>query len=67
MLKESWVGNMLKSKDNGIVIAENSEEAFWEKMRTNTEGAIEQAKHEIIINEEVNKLAVRKLKDFSKA
>ena len=58
---------MIETDEDGIKIAENSEEKFWIDVREKCNKAIENNKHEIVINEHVIKLCEQKLKPFSKA
>lgn len=52
------------SEDLGIKIAEDPEEAFWTKLKEESQKRIDSMKHEIIINEAVIKLAEDKLKKY---
>ena len=49
---------MIEDKD--VKIAENSEEAFWKGLEQEMIKSIENAQHEIIINNEILALAVSK-------
>lgn len=49
-------------ENDNIKIAEDSEEAFWTKLREESLKRIESMKHEITINEAIIKLAEEKLK-----
>ena len=53
---------MIEDKKLGLKMAENPEEAFWTVCKESCKKSIDQAKHEIIIQTEVLKLARSKLK-----
>ena len=55
---------MMEDKEKGIKIAENEEEALWERVRKQAEKAIKDAKSEIKINEELRKAANKKLRSL---
>lgn len=52
---------MMEDKD--VKIAKNPEEAFWLKIKEESLKRIEGMKHEIVINEEIVKLAERKISE----
>lgn len=54
---------MIKDKELGLKFAENSEEAFWTKVKEEAEKRTEQMRHEIIINQAVIELAEKKIKN----
>lgn len=58
---------MIENEQLGLKVAENKEEAFWEKVQEEANLRVESFRHEIIINEEIIKLADRKLKEFAVA
>lgn len=50
----------------GVKIAENKEEALWERVRKESESLIEQSENNLIIQKEMNRLAREKLKKYHK-
>ena len=58
---------MIVDENDGIKIAENSEEVFWMGVKKKCEDMKKQAEHEIIIQDAICSLADEKLKPFSKA
>lgn len=52
---------MIEHKELGLKIAENPEEKFWIEMKDKCTKAIESNHREIIINEEIVKLAEKKI------
>lgn len=56
---------MIEDKDLGLKIAINPEEAFWIKLKEDTETRISSYKREIIINESVVKLAEQKIVEIN--
>lgn len=52
--------------DAVVKIAENPDEAFWDRMKTRCEEGIETSKKEIEINTHILKLVAEKLKQFRK-
>lgn len=52
---------MIEDKELGIKIAENAEEALWEKVRQETEMLIKTSKENLIIQEAMKELAEDKL------
>ena len=54
---------MIEDKETGLKVAENSEEAYWEKIRKQGNDHILNMKHEISIHESIVELAEKKLKE----
>ncbi len=57
---------MIEDKKHGIKIAENSEEALWERVRKAREASIKELKDSLMIEKEFLKTAERKLKEIKK-
>jgi len=53
---------MIEDKELGLKVAENPEEALWEKVRKEAELLIKQSKDNLIIQEAMKDLAENKLK-----
>lgn len=58
---------MLEDKDLGLKIAVNPDEAFWIKLKEDTQKQIQTYKREIIVNEAVIELAEKKIKEINEA
>ena len=58
---------MIEDKEDGIKIAENSDEVYWLELKNKILKDTEMNKRAIIINKHIIKLCDKKLKPFSKA
>lgn len=54
---------MIEDKETGLKVAENPEEAYWEKIRKEGNQHISNMKHEITIHESIVELAEKKIKE----
>lgn len=52
---------MIEDKELGIKVAEDSDEKFWEDMKEKTEEAIKAEKRNIIVNRNLQRLAISQL------
>jgi len=57
---------MIEEKELGLKIVENPEEAFWKGVEEKSNKAIEQCRHEIIIQKSILNLAIRKSLKFGR-
>lgn len=55
---------MIEDKELGLKVAENKDEAFWYKLKQNSEEEIKNNERGIIINQRIILLAEEKLKEF---